>query len=50
MKIYIKNQLNNGHAIEFCAGEREYKLGPEEEITIQVQEEDCIYLDVVHQD
>lgn len=47
MKIHVKNQLNNGHIIEFCCGEREYKLEPEEEVTIEIQDEDCMYLDTV---
>lgn len=45
LKINIKNE--NGHTVEFCCGEKEYALGPEEEISVEVKEEDCIYLDVV---
>ena len=47
MKLHIKNQLNKGLAIEFCCGEKEYALGHEEEIEIEVQDEDCMYLDIV---
>lgn len=48
MKINIKNQLNDGKNIEFCAGEKEYELGPEEEIAIEINEEDYLYLDIVN--
>jgi len=47
VKIHIKNQLNNEHEIEFCCGDKEFKLGPEEEVTVEVQDEDVIYFDVV---
>lgn len=47
MKVHLKNQLNDGNAIEFCCGEKEYKLLSEEEITIEINDDDCIYLDVV---
>ncbi len=47
MKLHIKNQLNNGLTIEFCCGEKEYILDPDEEATIEVQDEDCMYFDVV---
>ena len=47
VKLNIKNQLNNKHIIEFCVGEKEFTLKPEEELTIEVQDEDCIYFDVV---
>lgn len=47
MKLYFKNQLNDGHVIEFCCGEKEFRLEPEEEITIEVQDEDSVYFDVV---
>ena len=45
MKINIKNE--NGYTVEFCCGEDEYTLEPGEEISVEVEEEDCIYLDVV---
>ena len=47
MKLHIKNQLNGGLTIEFCCGQEEYILGPEEEKTIEVSDEDCMYFDVV---
>jgi len=47
VEIHVKNQLGNGLSIQFCCGEREYELKPEEEIAIEVQEGDCLYLDVV---
>ncbi|MBW2672753.1 MAG: hypothetical protein JRD89_04945 [Deltaproteobacteria bacterium] len=43
MKIHIKNQLSG--KIEFCAGMKEYELEPEQEVTIEVEDEDCVYLD-----
>ncbi|MCL6478318.1 MAG: hypothetical protein K6T65_07855 [Peptococcaceae bacterium] len=46
MKLHIKNQLNG--IIEFCCGEKEYELNPEQEITIEVKDEDCMYFDTVH--
>lgn len=46
-QIHVKNQLNNGLAIEFCCGDKEYKLGPEEETVIEVNEDVCMYFDVV---
>lgn len=47
MKLHIKNQLNNGLTIEFCCGQEEYTLGPDEEKTIEVGDEDCMYFDIV---
>jgi len=43
LKLHLKNQLDG--KIELCAGTREYELEPEEEITIDVEDEDCVYLD-----
>lgn len=48
MRICIKNQLNDGLAIEFCCGEKEYRLEYEEERIIEIEEGDCFYLDVVY--
>lgn len=45
MKIHIKNQL--GHTVEFCCGESEHILAPEEEVSVEVADEDYIYLDQV---
>jgi len=42
-----KNQLNSGLAIEFCCGQEEYTLEPEEEVTVEVQDEECMYFDIV---
>lgn len=47
MKIFVKNQLNNGLSIEFCCGEKEYCLDYDEEKVIDVQEDDCLYFDIV---
>jgi hypothetical protein len=47
MKLHIKNQLNGDLTIEFCCGQEEYTLEPEEEVTLEVQDEDCMYLDIV---
>ncbi len=49
MNITVKNQLNNGMSIEFCCGEKEYALGPGEETTVEVNEDDCMYLDVAYE-
>lgn len=49
MKIHVKNQLNNGQEIQFCCGDKEYKLAHEEDVTIEIQDEDVLYLDVVSQ-
>lgn len=43
MKIHIKNQMNG--KIEFCCGEKEYELEPGQKITIEVNDEDCMYFD-----
>jgi hypothetical protein len=48
MKAIIKNQLNGKLAIEFCVGDKEYQLAPDEEITIDVEEDDCVYFDTVY--
>lgn len=46
-KIHIKNQLNNGSIIEFCLGEKEFELGHDEIVTVEVKDEDCLYLDII---
>ena len=46
MKIHIKNH-SNADVIEFCVGEKEYELKYDETVTVEVQDEDCIYLDIV---
>jgi hypothetical protein len=45
MKIHIKNQLTD--TVKFCSGEKEYELKPEQEITIEVKDGDCLYLDTI---
>jgi hypothetical protein len=47
-KIHVKNQLNNGLTIEFCCGEKEYRLEHDEETIIEIDEDVCVYFDVVH--
>jgi uncharacterized protein YneR len=47
VKLHIKNQLNDGMTIEFCSGPKEYELKYEEEVTIEVEDEDCMYFDIV---
>lgn len=47
-QIYVKNQLNDGLTIEFCCGEKEYLLGPNEEKVIAIEEDVCVYFDVVY--
>ena len=46
MKLNIKNE--NGLTVEFCCGEKEYILKPDEEIAIEVNDEDCMYIDTIH--
>lgn len=48
-KLHIKNQLNGGLTIEFCSGQNEYVLAPGKEATIEVQDEDCMYFDIVRE-
>lgn len=45
MRLHIKNQL--GLTIGFCCGEQEYELESEQEIDIEVDDEDCMYLDTL---
>lgn len=45
MKIHIKNQLKG--KVAFCVGVKEYELEPEQEATIEVDDEGCMYLDQV---
>ncbi len=47
MRIFVKNQLNDGLSIEFCCGDKEYCLDYDEEKVIDVEEDDCLYFDVV---
>jgi hypothetical protein len=47
MQIQVKNQLNNGLTIEFCCGDKEYILAHNEETTIDITEDVCMYLDIV---
>lgn len=47
VKLHIKNQLNKGLEIDFCVGYKEYSLKHDEEITIEVEDEDCVYFDIV---
>lgn len=43
--LNLKNE--NGHVMEFCCGEKEYVLKPGEEISIEVNDQDCMYFDEV---
>ena len=45
MELHVKNQL--WQTVEFCCGTKEYELGPEEEITIEVEDGDYMYIDCV---
>jgi len=47
MQLFIKNQLNDGLAIEFCCGKKEYELKHDEEVTIEIKEDVCMYFDIV---
>ncbi|MFA5383980.1 MAG: hypothetical protein WC364_04850 [Eubacteriales bacterium] len=48
MKITVVNDSNDGPTIEFCCGENEYFLKHGEKVSIEVADEDTIYLDVVY--
>lgn len=43
LKIYIKNQTEK--TIELCCGMQEYTIKPDDQIVIEVQDEDCMYID-----
>jgi hypothetical protein len=45
--LTITNQLNDNYAIEFCLGDKEYILEPDEVIEVEVNDEDCICFDDV---
>jgi hypothetical protein len=45
IKLHIKNQAL--FRIEFCCGEKEYELEPDQQVTIEVEDEDCMYFDQV---
>jgi hypothetical protein len=45
LKIHIKNQLKG--KVAFCAGMKEYELEPGQEVTIEVEDEGCMYFDQV---
>jgi len=48
MKIHIENQLNDELVIAFCVGAKEYRLEPDEEITIEIEEDVCVYFDTAY--
>lgn len=48
MEIHMKNQLNDGLTIEFCCGDKEYCLEHDEEKIIEIEEDVCLYFDVVY--
>ncbi len=43
MEIRIKNQLKG--TVDFCLGQHEYQLEPEQDIIVPVEDGDCMYLD-----
>lgn len=45
MKIHVKNQLSV--SIQFCCGNKEYELKPEQKVIVEVNDEDCLYLDQI---
>ena len=47
MKLHIYNNLE--YTIEFVSGNKEYVLAPDDEIDIEVEYEDCMYLDQLTQ-
>jgi len=46
LKLHIKN--DNKLTVEICCGEKEYTLSPDEEITIEVNDEDRMYFDAIY--
>jgi hypothetical protein len=48
VKLIIQNQLNDGLTIEFCCGDKEYILSHNEKTTIEIEEDSCMYFDVVY--
>jgi hypothetical protein len=46
-RIHIKNQLNDKLTIEFCCGNKEYKLDHDEQQPVDIEDGDCLYLDIV---
>lgn len=47
VRLYVKNQLNDGLAIEFCCGEKEYVLNNNDETVIEIDDDACMYFDIV---
>ena len=43
MKVLFKNQLNTN--IQLSAGMTEYNLNPEQEVELNLQDGDCMYID-----
>lgn len=43
MKIYIKNQT--ACLIAFCLGENGFEIDSDEEIAVEVEDGDCMYID-----
>ena len=43
MKIYIVNQ--SGLQVDICCGKKEYELGHSDEVAVDVEEDDVIYID-----
>ena len=44
-RLHIENQT--GDTIDFCCGKGEYSLKPDEKITVEVRDEDCMYFDEI---
>ncbi len=45
VKLVVRNQLPGRKHVLFCCGMKEYELGPNESITIEVEDCDCMYFD-----
>jgi hypothetical protein len=41
MEMHIKN--SSPYVIEFCIGEDEFTLGPDQEVVVEVKNGDCMY-------
>lgn len=45
MILNVKN--DTGNSIQFCCGEKEYELKPQESVAVEVKDQDFMYFDGV---
>lgn len=48
-ELHVRND-NPRLAVDFCIGDREYTLVPDELITIEANDGDCVYFDAIYED